>query len=146
MGYKVMVCPQSVVYHEGSVSFKASKQGSDLRMYMMHRNDLLMLTKNLGSRELKFRLPVRLILEVLNLVASLIRDRREAVQITRALLWVATHFPKIHEARLQAQCTRRVPDESFANLFARGIVPLLYFVGRRTEYTDLEFGELDRLR
>ena len=139
LGFKVMVCPESVVYHEGSASFKASQESSNLQLFMMHRNDLLMLTKNLGSKELRFRLPIRLLLEVVNFGFSLFRKRREAIQIARALLWVTTHVDVIREARNRTQTTRRIPDRAFGSLFALGIAPLLFFLAHRTKFTQFQF-------
>jgi GT2 family glycosyltransferase len=46
LGYKVFVCPQSVVYHVGGGTLQ---QGSTQKTYLNFRNNLMMLSKNLSG-------------------------------------------------------------------------------------------------
>lgn len=48
MGYKVMICPQSEVYHVGGGSLP---QGNPQKTYLNFRNNLMMLYKNLHPEE-----------------------------------------------------------------------------------------------
>ncbi len=59
-GYRVMVCPQSVVYHVGGGTLPT---GSPRKVYLNFRNNLIMLFKNLPWQQLCWKLPVRIALD-----------------------------------------------------------------------------------
>jgi len=146
-GRTVWFSPRSVVYHQGSASFGASVTATELKYYMMHRNDLLMLIKNLDGRELRFRLPVRLLLEVVNCGSLLATNPRELRGVVRALLWVGTHPGFVRSMRHAAQARRSVPDTAFRHLMIRGILPLQFYLARRRRFTDYrEYARSDASR
>lgn len=61
-GYKVYYCPDSVVYHKGAAS-----AGKDLfkKRYWEHRNNLILLYKNLNNYEFRKTIIIRLLLETI---------------------------------------------------------------------------------
>lgn len=59
-GYKVMVCPASVVYHVGGGTLP---KGNERKALLNFRNNLIMLTKNLPAEQALWKLPFRLILD-----------------------------------------------------------------------------------
>jgi len=63
MGYKIYVCPQSVVYHVGAGTLPA---GSPKKVYLNFRNNLIMLVKNMPFRELWWKIPVRILLDAIS--------------------------------------------------------------------------------
>lgn len=62
-GYTIYVCPQSVVYHVGGGTLPA---GSNRKVYLNFRNNLIMLTKNMPWSQLWWKLPLRLALDGLS--------------------------------------------------------------------------------
>jgi len=68
MGYKIMYEPKSVIYHMGGFVIQ---YGSPPKIYRNHRNNLIMLTKNLPIGELIWKLPVRILLDYLAFVKML---------------------------------------------------------------------------
>lgn len=60
MGYKIMYQPQSKIYHMGGFVIK---YGSPEKIFRNHRNNLLMLIKNLPLFQLLWKMPIRLILD-----------------------------------------------------------------------------------
>ncbi|RXK58427.1 glycosyltransferase family 2 protein [Lacibacter luteus] len=62
-GYKIYVCPQSVVYHVGGGTLPT---GSNRKVYLNFRNNLVMITKNMPWSELWWKLPLRLALDGLS--------------------------------------------------------------------------------
>jgi len=60
LGYKVMVCPESVVYHVGGGTLPKS---NPRKTYLNFRNSLTMLAKNESAGKLLWLLPTRLILD-----------------------------------------------------------------------------------
>ena len=58
-GYKIMVCPASLVYHVGAGTLPRGGK----KVYLNFRNNLIMICKNLPLRELIWKLPFRLLLD-----------------------------------------------------------------------------------
>lgn len=67
-GYKVMVCPKSVVYHVGGGTLP---KGNEWKVFLNFRNNLVMLAKNLPWYEKVWKLPVRLLLDAVSAWKSL---------------------------------------------------------------------------
>lgn len=63
-GYRVMVVPQSVIFHKGAVTWRRKLP---LKRYYEHRNNLLMLLKNLEGDQLWTVLLIRICLELFSL-------------------------------------------------------------------------------
>lgn len=59
-GYKIMVCPSSVVYHLGGGTLP---KGNKRKVYLNFRNNLIMLAKNLPKQERAWKIPLRLLLD-----------------------------------------------------------------------------------
>ncbi len=60
-GYKVFVQPASIVYHVGGGTLP---KGNSRKVFLNFRNNLIMLYKNLGSRQAWWKIPVRILLDV----------------------------------------------------------------------------------
>lgn len=60
MGYRIMYQPKSKVYHMGGFVIK---YGSPEKIFRNHRNNLLMLIKNLPTFQLLWKIPIRLLLD-----------------------------------------------------------------------------------
>ena len=64
-GYKIIYTPKSWIYHKGASS---SKKQMDKRIFYVHRNNLLLLIRNLSLEKLTFVLPIRIILDLLSVI------------------------------------------------------------------------------
>ncbi len=60
LGYKIVFCPDSVIYHKGG---GASNKEMKKRIYFVHRNALLLIARNLSVRKLIWIMPLRVILD-----------------------------------------------------------------------------------
>ena len=49
-GYKIMYCPDSIVYHLGGGSLP---QGNPFKTYLNYRNNMIMLVKNLPKHQVR---------------------------------------------------------------------------------------------
>jgi GT2 family glycosyltransferase len=67
-GYKVMSCPESIVYHVGAGTLPRGGR----KVYLNFRNNLVMLCKNLSWQELIWKLPCRLGLDAISAWKGLI--------------------------------------------------------------------------
>ena len=61
-GYRIMTCPQAVVYHVGGGTLP---KGNALKVYLNFRNNLIMLFKNLPFGQLFWKLPLRILLDAI---------------------------------------------------------------------------------
>ncbi|MBX9785690.1 MAG: glycosyltransferase family 2 protein [Chitinophagaceae bacterium] len=68
-GYLVYVCPQSTVYHVGAGTLP---KGSQRKVYLNFRNNLIMLTKNLPASQLIWKIPYRIFLDAISAWKELI--------------------------------------------------------------------------
>jgi len=91
-GYKVMYCPNSVVYHLGGGSLPKS---NPKKTYLNFRNSLFMLYKNFTRTQLLTLFPLRLLLDVLAAVKLLASGNiKESIAIVRALGYFLTGIHK----------------------------------------------------
>lgn len=60
-GYKNIVVPSSVIYHLGSVTLNRNMAN---RVYLNHRNQIIMMIKNMSVTELLYILPMRILLDI----------------------------------------------------------------------------------
>ena len=67
-GYKIMVCPSSVVYHVGG----GTLQKGERKAYLNFRNNLIMLYKNSTFSQTLWKLPARIALDFSSAIKSLI--------------------------------------------------------------------------
>ena len=73
LGYKIMVCPNSVVYHVGGGTLDTE---SSFKTYLNFRNNLSMLCKNLPLFQLFWILPIRLFLDGIAALSFLINNNK----------------------------------------------------------------------
>ncbi|HRI20642.1 MAG TPA: glycosyltransferase family 2 protein [Panacibacter sp.] len=69
-GYKIMCCPASVVYHVGGGTLP---KGNSRKVFLNFRNNLIMLFKNLNWKEKLWKLPLRILLDVVFAWKSLLQ-------------------------------------------------------------------------
>jgi GT2 family glycosyltransferase len=72
MGYLIYVCPHSVVYHVGGGTLPA---GSERKVYLNFRNNLIMMTKNSLTKELFWKIPLRFMLDGLSAWKQLLQGQ-----------------------------------------------------------------------
>jgi GT2 family glycosyltransferase len=130
-GYRVAYVPQSVVHHDAGTTLPPE---SPRKIYLNHRNGLMMLLKNYSAGVLAWVMPVRLGLEMVSAVYFLLK--REPVQtrsILAALVGVLRETNYIRKARRKAQAIRSIPDREVRRRMYRGSIVWQYFVrGRKT--------------
>ncbi len=96
-GYAVVYCPKSLVYHWGGGSLP---QGSPRKTYLNFRNNLIMLFKNFSRLQLLFILPIRLLLDIIAAVKSVLSgNTMEAKAILKAQWHFLKDLPKWYHKR-----------------------------------------------
>lgn len=133
-GYGVRSVPSAVVYHRGAGTLgKAAYQ----KLYLNHRNNLVMLLKNLALPALLWRFPLRLWLEAITFLRSLLVGEWDRVRaILASELYLIGHPVMILKRRASAQKVRRVPDAKVFEKTYRGLLPFEYFVKGRKAISE----------
>ena len=67
-GYKVYVCPSSLVYHVGGGTLP---KGNERKVFLNFRNNLIMMAKNLTFRQAIWKIPIRFLLDAISAWKSL---------------------------------------------------------------------------
>jgi len=104
-GYRIWAVPQSVVYHHSGFSLPPR---SFFKTFLNHRNNLVMLGKNLEAGRLLWLLPLRFSLELLaSLTYLLRREWCSAAAPLAAVLWCLSHPLQLRRRRRHSQTLRR---------------------------------------
>ena len=126
-GYRIVAIPESIVYHHSGFSLPAS---SYRKTYLNHRNNLVMLCKNLPAGRLLGVLPVRFALEFVAPFGYLITGKwRSLLAPVTALLWMFTHPFTLYLRRRQSQSLRRKNGPATAGVYD-GSILYQYYVRR----------------
>jgi len=129
LDYKIMVCPQSKVYHVGGGTLPKK---SARKTYLNFRNNLSLLYKNLPKKQLVPAFILRFILDgVAALKFFLEGGFHDLVAVIEAHLYFYRNFGKLKKKR-KSLVQKKVP-----NVYYRNIVFDHYLFGKK-KYSDLD--------
>jgi GT2 family glycosyltransferase len=125
MGYRIISVPQSVVYHVGGGSLNYN---NPRKTYLNFRNNLMMLFKNMPASELCWKLPVRLVLDMVAAFQSIWRDKnlKTLTAVAKALLAFAKALPALIQKR------KAILSKKKALLTPQSIVWQYFALGKKT--------------
>lgn len=133
-GYKVMVCPQAVVFHVGG---SVITYGSPQKIFRNYKNNTLMLIKNLPGSELWWKLPARMVLDgIAGLRALFIGNFKEFWAILRAHGHIYSVLGLWIRKRKAAQQT--IVKRSRTGIYPHSIV-FKYFMQGIRKFSDLKW-------
>jgi len=133
-GYHVGVTPSAVVYHQAGSTLQAD---SPRKVYLNHRNSLIMLLKNDDAIRLCAVLPLRLVLDLLAALHLLLRRHLvHAAMVLRAYGYLLTHVPTLRRQRHESRRLRRLAAAMRHKFYGRSIV-WQYFMRRRRHFSEL---------
>lgn len=128
LGYAVMVCPESVVYHVGGGSLPAS---NPRKTFLNFRNSLWMMAKNMPARHFYPAMMVRLALDLVAAFRFLLAGGlRDAAAVMRAQAALLGHVPRLRRQH------RSLPHTLPRLMYRRSIVAM-YFLGGKKRFSDL---------
>ena len=133
MGYKVMYCPQSTVYHVGGGTLNAE---SPFKTYLNFRNNLLMLKNNLTFWRAVWVIGVRFWMDLLALAKFLAEGKgKNAWAISKAHQnFVRRLFWKTKANHLKV---KGIAWQQLTGYYARSIV-WDFFVGKKRKFSELD--------
>jgi GT2 family glycosyltransferase len=137
LGYKVKVIPQALVHHYVSASLPAA---DFKKLYWNHRNNLIMLIKNLAAPNFFRVLLWRFILDGVAAFQSLVKGQIARVfAVLKAHGWIYWHIGLLHQRRKAVQQARKVPDKNFEHLVYSKSIVADYFLKGKKEFRKLNF-------
>ena len=129
LGYKIMVCPKSIVYHVGGGTLPV---GSAWKTYLNFRNNFVLLYKNLPQHQLYKVLISRLFLDGLAGIKFLIQGGfSDMIAVIRAHIYFYRNFSKIKEKRKNT--IRKQVGEIYD-----GNIVVDHYMFRKKKFTDLK--------
>lgn len=132
MGYKIMVCPKSVVYHVGG---HIIAYGSPTKIYRNFRNSLITDLKNMRTGELLWKIPLRMTLDLVAEIKALLSGNfTEYANIFKAHWHFTIYFPRWLKKRREAQ--RLVSNPNRVGMY-HGSVVFDYFIRQKKKFSDL---------
>jgi len=135
-GYRVRVVPSSVVRHQSGSTLR---EHSPQKIYLNHRNSLIMLLKNYSWLSTVLVFPLRLIFEMIAVFTYIAwSDRRGAWAVLRAFADFVLWLPSTLRKRYEVQRLRKLSDLELWSAFYHRSIVMDYFLLRRRSY--LEFG------
>ncbi len=128
-GYTVKFTPESVVFHLGGGSLP---MGSSRKVYYNFRNNLFMLWKNLPSSQLWYKIVVRLALDQIAALRSLVSGRpNEFFTIIKAHIHFIFGIANVHKKRkLITRNPNSTPLKPFSLVWQ-------YFIRGKRKYPEL---------
>jgi GT2 family glycosyltransferase len=129
-GYKIMVCPESIVYHVGGGTLS---QQNAKKTFLNFRNGLGLLLKNLPLNMVWYKLPLRVLLDHIAAYKFLFDGKKEDFRaIARAHRDFFKHFNKWRKKRYKHQRKNLLPG------VYDGSVVWKYFVSKDRTFSKLK--------
>ena len=129
-GFRVVSCPAAVAHHWNGFSLR---QGCFRKAFLNHRNNLVLLLKNLPAGRLAIVMPARIGLELATIVYGLLRrDWRHPLAAILGMLWVLCHVGQVLRRRQEARQARRVPDKVVLQRMHPRSIVVDHFLGGMT--------------
>lgn len=125
-GGAISSVPSSVLYHHSGWTLPPA---SLKKMYLNHRNSLIVVIKHSSLRRLLWAFPLRLGMEVLTILQGLIRlEWKRPLAAAGALAWGITHPLTLWRGRRASRRIRRVPFQEVERRMYAGSVVYRRFV------------------
>ena len=131
-GHRVMVCPQSVVYHVGGhiISY-----GSPAKIFRNYKNGLIMMIKNMTSGNIWGRLIFRLLLDNVAAIRALLTGNFQEYKAIVKAHW-QFYGGLGHWFRKRREAKPYVKNPNRTGIYNRSIV-FQYFVNRKDKFDKL---------
>lgn len=125
-GYKVAATLKTYVYHYSGYTLSAH---NPRKMYLNHRNNIIMLIKNYSIWSLLWIIPARSVLEVAALLYALYtKNLAWAYSVIRGVGFVVVNMPKILKKHFRVQKLRKISDKEIRKKMYGGSVALSFFL------------------
>lgn len=139
-GYRIMVCPQSVVYHIGGGSLHKS---NPRKTFLNYHNNLVMLYKNCTVLHLLWLIPLRIALDIVSALKLLIEDRKPDTMAIFKAHWYflkgIVQWQRNRKATQKIVAQKRLPNAkpNLAGLYKSSIIVQHFLLGK-SKFSELK--------
>lgn len=130
-GYKIFCCPASVVYHLGGGTLA---RGRSKKTFLNYRNNLIMLAKNLSLKEKWWKIPFRIVLDIVSAFKALLSGN--AGYLPAVFKAHAAFIYWILLAKKEKLAFKKKPLKSLAGVY-KGNIVWAYFVKNKKYFTEI---------
>ncbi len=129
-GYKSVIVMDTYIYHYSGYTLSSE---NPRKMYLNHRNNLIMILKNYSLLTLIWVFPIRIILELVALSYAIVTGNRNwALGVLKGMGFVFGNINSIWKKHMNIQKLRQISDfEIMKNMF-KGSVALTFFLRIKT--------------
>lgn len=129
-GYRNVISDRTYILHYSGYTLRGDNQ---YKMYLNHRNNLIMMLKNYSFLWLAVLFPLRILMEMASVMADVILwDGKRAKAVLNALHYIFAHPLTIVKKRYRVQRMRQVSDRAIISNMYRGSVVIDHFLRKMT--------------
>ena len=131
-GYKNIVTYRTKIYHYSGYTLRSDNLR---KMYLNHRNNLIMMVKNYSLVILMILFPIRIIFEMTTIMVDTVMwEGKRARAVLKALFFIFRHPVFILKKRRQVQKLRKVSDRAILKNMYPGSVVIDHFMRKLSPY------------
>ncbi len=131
-GYQNLVVTSTFIYHYSGYTLRKDNQR---KMYLNHRNNLIMLIKNYSLFVLVLVFPVRIVFEMATVVVdSMLWGGKRGKAVLQALYFIFSHPLYIWKKRRKVQKLRKVSDRAIVANMYRGSIVIDHYLRKYLPY------------
>ena len=131
-GYKNVVTYRTKIYHYSGYTLRSDNLR---KMYLNHRNNLIMMVKNYSLFILSFMFPLRVIFEMATIMVDAVMwEGKRARAVLKALFFIFRHPIFILKKRRAVQKIRKVSDRAILKNMYPGSVVIDHFLRKLSPY------------
>ncbi len=136
VGYKNVVTYKTHIYHYSGYTLRNDNQR---KMYLNHRNNLIMMIKNFSLPLLILLFPLRILFEMTTVVADAVMwEGKRARAVLQALNFIFTNPLFIWKKRHAVQKLRKVSDRAILKNMYPGSVVIDHFLRKLSPYACIK--------
>jgi GT2 family glycosyltransferase len=134
-GYRVWYAPEAAIYHNAGTTLRPE---TPHKIYLNHRNSLVMMLKNYSFATLLWAFPARLLFEFMAIFYVFVkRDIPQAKAIIKGCFAVFGALPHIYKMRSVVQKMRLLSDAQIRKRMLKKSIVIDYFVRRKKTFERL---------
>ena len=129
-GYRNVVTTETFIYHYSGYTLRKDNQH---KMFLNHRNNLIMMLKNYSWQFLFILLPVRILLELTTIAAdTVLWDRKRTKAVIHSFIDILKNLKKILRKRKRTQTLRKVSDAVILKNMFFGSIVFEHYIRKKT--------------
>lgn len=133
-GYRNVVTTKTYIYHYSGYTLRSD---NERKMFLNHRNNLIMMIKNYSIPKLVFLFPIRIFLELTTIIMDFIFwEGKRSKAALKSLVDISFHIFSIFSKRSKIQKLRKVSDSEIMKNMYKGSIVFEHYL-KKKKPTDI---------